>query len=94
MIVIRYNSHFLPLFYKILKCNTWVFFFIVNSLKLKVISLNLKVNTLNLKVNTLNLKVNLYKKYFECKSNLIIHIYGFMVICIYGFMVICIYINM
>jgi len=27
------------------------FFFIVNSLKLKVISLNLKVNTLNLKVN-------------------------------------------
>ncbi len=26
-------------------------FFIVNSLKLKVISLNLKVNTLNLKVN-------------------------------------------
>ena len=58
MIVIRYNSHFLPLFYKILECNTWVFFFIVNSLKLKVISLNLKVNTLNLKVNTLNLKVN------------------------------------
>ena len=76
MIVIRYNSLFLPLFYKwILKCNAWVFvFFILNSLKLKVISLNLKVNTLNLKVislnlkvNTLNLKVNLYKNTLNVK---------------------------
>nr|DAI44085.1 MAG TPA: hypothetical protein [Caudoviricetes sp.] len=44
MIVIRYNSHFLPLFIRYSSVILGYSFFIVNSLKLKVISLNLKVN--------------------------------------------------